>query len=215
MYSSPKCGMHEMAHTADGLLIESVLNGCSDEFEKLMKRYDREIRRIVGAMVTNRQDRQDIVQDIWLSVYQRLSSLRDPERFPQWLRAIARNRCLAHVGDRKHRELAWTEVQPEEGAVSVWPGDEHLDRAKRRSVRKAVATLSHALGRTVAMYYFTGYSCDEVSSRMNVPVGTVKRRLSEARSKLRSMFRDWSHLPAEGGLDLRHLIVAAPICTSF
>ena len=78
-----------MAHTADGLLIESVLNGCSDDFEKLMKRYDREIRRIVGAMVTNRQDRQDIVQDIWLSVYQRLSSLRDPERFPQWLRASA------------------------------------------------------------------------------------------------------------------------------
>lgn len=204
-----------MAHTADGLLIEGVMNGCPDDFEKLVKRHDREIRRIVGAMVRNRQDKQDIVQDIWLSVFQRLSSLRDPERFPQWLRAIARNRCLAHVGDRKNRETAWSEVHPEEGAGSAWPGDEHLDRAKRRSVRKAVATLSHALGRTVAMYYFTGYSCDEVSTRMNVPVGTVKRRLSEARSKLRSMFRDWSQLPAEGGLDLRHLIVAAPICTGF
>ena len=204
-----------MAHTADGLIIENVLNGCPDDFEKLVKRYDREIRRIVGAMVRNRQDKQDIVQDIWLSAYQRLSSLRDPERFPQWLRTIARNRCLAHVGDLQHREKAWSEVQTEEGAGTAWPGDEHLDRAKRRSVRKAVATLSHALGRTVAMYYFTGYTCDEVSTRMNVPVGTVKRRLSEARNKLRSMFRDWSQLPAEGGLDLRHLIVAAPICTGF
>ena len=201
-----------MAHTADGLIIESVLNGCPDDFEKLVRRYDREIRRIVGSMVRNRQDEQDIVQDIWLSVYQRLSSLRDRERFPQWLRAIARNRCLAHVGDRKHRDTAWTEVRPEE---SVWPGDEHLKRADSRRVRKAVETLSHALRRTVAMYYFTGYSCDEVSTRMNVPVGTVKRRLSEARSKLRSMFRDWSRHPAEGGLDLRHLIVAAPICTGF
>lgn len=204
-----------MAHAADGLIIESVLNGCPDDFEKLVKRYDREIRRIVGAMVTNRQDKQDIVQDIWLSAYQRLSSLRDPERFPQWLCAIARNRCLAHVGDREHRETAWTEVHPEEVASSAWPGDEHLDRAKRRRMRNAVATLSHALGRTVAMYYFTGYSCDEVSTKMNVPVGTVKRRLSEARRKLRSMFRNWSQLPAEGGLDLRHLIVAAPICTGF
>lgn len=204
-----------MAHTADGLIIENVLNGCPDDFEKLVKRYDREIRRIVGAMVRNRQDKQDIVQDIWLSAYQRLSSLRDRERFPQWMRTIARNRCLAHVGDLQRRETAWTEVQKEEGAGTAWPGDEHLDRAKRRSVRKAVATLSHALGRTVAMYYFTGYTCDEVSTRMNVPVGTVKRRLSEARSKLRSMFRDWSQLPAEGGVYLRHLIVAAPICTGF
>lgn len=204
-----------MVHTADGLIIESVLNGCPDDFEKLVKRYDREIRRIVGPMVRNRQDEQDIVQDIWLSVYQRLSSLRDPERFPQWLRAIARNRCLAHVGDLQHRETAWTEVQPEEGAEGAWPGDEHLKRANRRRVRKAVETLSQALRRTVAMYYFTGYTCDEVSTRMNVPVGTVKRRLSEARSKLRGMFRDWSRYPAEGGLDLRHLIVAAPICTGF
>ena len=204
-----------MAHTADGLLIENVLNGCSDDFEKLVVRYDREIRRIVDAMVRNRQDRQDIVQDIWLTVFQRMSTLRDPERFAQWLRTIARNRCIAHVGDRKHRETAWSEVQPEEGAGSAWPGDEHLDRAKRRSVRKAVATLSHALGRTVAMYYFTGYSCNEVSTRMNVPVGTVKRRLSEARSRLRRMFRDWSPYQAEGGLDLRQLIVAAPICTGF
>ena len=204
-----------MAHTADGLIIESVLNGRPDDFEKLVRRYDREIKRIVGSMVKNRQDKQDIVQDIWLSVYQRLSSLRDRERFPQWLRAIARNRCLAHVGDRKYREAAWTEVLPEEGAGGAWPGDEHLKRANSRRVRKAVETLSQALRRTVAMYYFTGYSCDEVSTRMNVPVGTVKRRLSEARSKLRNMFRDWSRYPAEGGLDLRHLIVAAPICTGF
>lgn len=201
-----------MAHAADGLIIESVLNGCPDDFEKLVKRYDREIKRVVGSMVRNRQDEQDIVQDVWLSVYQRLSSLRDPERFPQWLRAIARNRCLAHVDDLQHRETAWTEVRPEEGA---WPGDEHLKRANSRRVRKAVKTLSQALRRTVAMYYFTGYTCDEVSTRMNVPVGTVKRRLSEARSKLRSMFSDWSRYPAEGGLDLRHLIVAAPICTGF
>ena len=65
------------------------------------------------------------------------------------------------------------------------------------------------------MYYFTGYSCDEVSLRMDVPVGTVKRRLSEARSKLRNMFRNWSRNPFEGSLDLRHLIVAAPICSGF
>ena len=201
-----------MAHTADGLIIESVLNGCPDDFEKLVKRYDREIKRIVGSMVRNHQDEQDIVQDIWLSVYQRLSSLRDPGRFPQWLRAIARNRCLAHVGDLQHQETVWTEIRPEE---SAWPGDEHLKRADSRRVRKAVKTLSQALRRTVAMYYFTGYTCDEVSMRMNVPVGTVKRRLSEARSKLRSMFRDWSQSSAEGGLDLRHLIVAPPLCTGF
>ncbi len=201
-----------MAHTADGLIIASVLNGCPDDFEKLVKRYDREIRRIVGSMVGNRQDAQDIVQDTWLSAFQRLSSLRDPERFPQWLRVIARNRCLAHAGARKNQETDWSEARPEEPA---WPGDEHAKRANSRRLHKAVDTLSQALRRTVDMYYFTGYSCDEVSTRMNVPVGTVKRRLSEARGKLRSMFGNWSRHPFEGSLDLRHLIVAAPICTGF
>ncbi len=201
-----------MATSADGLVIESVLNGCPDDFEKLVNRYDREIRQLVRSMVRNRQDEQDVLQDIWLTVYQRLSSLRKPERFPQWLRTIARNRCLAHVGDQKNREAKWTEAQPEE---SAWPGDEHIKRANSRSVRKAVAALSQALRRTVTLYYFTGYSCDEVSSRLDIPVGTVKRRLSEARRKMRSMFRDRANYPTEGWLDLRHLIVAAPICTGF
>ncbi len=201
-----------MAHTTDGIIIENVLNGCPDDFEKLVKRYDREARRIVGSMVRNRQDAQDVLQDIWISAYQRLSSLRDPERFPQWLRVIARNRCLAHLDDLKNQGTDWSEIHPE---AHAWSGDEHLNRATSRTVRSAVGTLSQALRRTVAMYYFTGYSCDEVSTRMNVPVGTVKRRLSEARSKLRSMFRNWSQYPAEGSLDLRHLIVAAPICTGF
>ncbi len=201
-----------MAHTTDGIIIENVLNGCPDDFEMLVNRYDREIKRIVGVMVRNRQDEQDIVQDIWLSAYQRLSSLRERDRFPQWLRVIARNRCFAHLVDRKNQGEEWSEVQHGEPA---WPGDEHLKRAKNRRVQRAVDTLSQALRRTVDMYYFTGYSCDEVSTRMNVPVGTVKRRLSDARSKLRSIFRNWSQYPAEGSLDLRHLIVAAPICTGF
>ena len=71
-----------MAHTADGIIIENVLNGCPDDFERLVIRYNREIKRIVGSMVRNRQDEQDILQDIWLSAYQRLSSLRDRDRFP-------------------------------------------------------------------------------------------------------------------------------------
>ncbi len=201
-----------MAHTADGIIIDSVLNGCTDDFETLVKRYDREIRHVVGSMVRNRQDVQDIVQDVWISAYQQLSSLRDRERFFHWLRVIARNRCLAHVGDLRNRGEEWPELEPGHDA---WPGDEHLKRANSRKVRRGVNALSQALRRTVAMYYFTGYSCDEVSLRMDVPVGTVKRRLSEARSKLRNMFRNWSRNPFEGSLDLRHLIVAAPICSGF
>ena len=201
-----------MAHTADGIIIENVLNGCSDDFETLVKRYDREIRRVVGSMVSNRQDAQDIVQDVWLSAYERLASLRDRERFLQWLRTIARNRCLAHVGDLRNRGEEWLEI---EHGLDAWPGDEHQKRATSRKVRHGVNALSQALRRTVAMYYFTGYTCDEVSMRMDVPVGTVKRRLSEARGKLRSMFRNWSRSPFEGSLDLRHLIVAAPICYGF
>ena len=201
-----------MAQMADGLIIESVLNGCPDDFEKLVVRYDREIKRIVGAMIGNRQDAQDIVQDTWLSAYQRLSTLREPERFPQWLRVIARNRCLAHMDGRKSEGAGLPEDHSGEPA---WAGDEHRKRADSRRVRRAVKTLSQVLRRTVAMYYFSGYTCDEVSTRMNVPVGTVKRRLSDARGKLRNLFEDWSRHPAERGLDLSQLIVAAPICTGF
>lgn len=200
-----------MVRTADWAIIERVMNGRPDEFELLVKKYDYKIQQIVISLVRNVQDQQDMNQDIWMFAFQHLSSLREPDRFPQWLYVIARNRCRKYLRERKSRGMAITELQTE---TPVSLEDEHLKRAKNRRIQKAMGNLSKSLQRTITMYYFAGCSCNEVSTIMDVPVGTVKRRLSEARKKLRTIFKGWSQYPAETTLHLRSIIIAAPICTT-
>jgi len=199
-----------MTHTADIAIIESVLDGHPEAFERLVHKYDRQLSRFVGAMVRNRLDAQDIVQDVWLVAYEHLPALRDRKRFSAWLRVIARNQCLTHACEPKVNYAQWSNEWEDE---LHHPDDEHLKRARSRVVRKAVRSLSQALHRTVTMHYFNGYTCDEVSHQMKVPVGTVKRRLSDARSKLRNMFGNWPRFPLPDNLGLPSLVIALPICS--
>ena len=192
-----------MAAKLDALLINKTLSGETENFEVLIQKYSPEVERYVHSIVQDPLDVQDILQDIWMIAYQRLDSLRDHTKFINWIYSIARNNCRAYL---KGPTL---EGIPEENVLThecAHPEDEHIKREKKRQLLKAVDSLSQKLKRTVTLHYLTGYSCPEVSTTLNVPVGTVKRRLSDARKELRRIFKDWSQQSGQDSLGARSLV---------
>ena len=178
--------MNKPLSLSDAELIRRILDGESDVFEILMTRHETSLLRYVLSLINHGHDAQDITQDIWLSAYQHLNEIKNAENFKNWLYAIARNRCRYYLGRR---------VEPlqlfDDHTELFDPEDEHIRRARRRRVLNAVASLSQILRKTVTLYYITGYTCSEVSHRLNVPVGTVKRRLADARKQLKLVFNQW------------------------
>lgn len=178
-----------MGACTDTQLIQRTLAGHVGDFDSLVSKYNDDIERYVTTKVKNPLDAQDIQQEIWMNAYQNLASLRDPTRFLNWLIVIAGNACKVHL---KGQNNAPQEFTGEVSVLPFQPDEEHLHRARQRRLLRAVDSLSQTLKRTVSLHYLTGYSCPEVSTKLNVPVGTVKRRLSDARKKLKSLFNDWS-----------------------
>ena len=182
-----------MLQSIDVALIRQTIAGDPGSFERLVTRYERSLTRYLRSRVDHDSDVQDLSQDIWLSAFQHLGDLKRPEQFGGWLFTIARNRCRAHFNRQRHAvEISDAHV------VVVHPDDEHLRRVNRRLVINAVSSLSHILRRTVTLYYVAGYTCGEVSHRLNVPVGTVKRRLSDARKQLKTVMKNWYQIPRNG-----------------
>lgn len=169
----------------DGDLVLQFNAGNNEAFNALLKRYEIKLNRYVNKIVKHDQDTQDLTQDIWLQVYEHLNELRSPEHFGVWLFTIAKNRCRYHLGQKG--KIIQT---PLDGQELVDPNEEHVRQAQRRQVKRALSSLSTMLRKTVTLYYLTEYTTGEVSSSLNVPVGTVKRRLSDARKKLKSLFND-------------------------
>ena len=98
-------------------LIQRVLSGDDTAFSTLVRKYQKSVHALAWRKLGDFHIAEDITQDTFLKAYQRLSTLKEPQRFSSWLYVIAANGCKAWL--RKKR--LWTPV---------------VGRHKQRTVRK-------------------------------------------------------------------------------
>ena len=84
----------------DNSLIERILAGETDAFECIIRDYGRLVNHIVYRMIPNITDREDICQDVFVKVYQNLSSFRSDAKLSTWIGRITTNRCLDFLGKK-------------------------------------------------------------------------------------------------------------------
>ena len=102
----------------DAQLIQRVLKGDDTAFSALVKKYQRSVHALAWRKIGDFHIAEDITQDTFLQAYQRLSTLKEPQRFASWLYVIAANYCQ--------------NVAPEETFVNAVVG-KHKQRAIRKS----------------------------------------------------------------------------------
>lgn len=159
-------------------LIQAVLAQDDDRaFEELVEQSYRLVRKVAAPIVPEWAV-DDAVQETYILVYQKLHHLRDPESFPSWLSRIALNVCYKW----QNKKQVTTEVQAEH-AVSE-PHESPLD------IKAALATLSGKERNVLILREYIGLSYDEIAQAVDVPIGTVRSRLSKARDRVRKFFAD-------------------------
>ncbi len=152
-------------------------DGDSAAFAELVHQFQDAVAGVVIARLGRAPDAEDIMQESFLVAYERLADLREPPGFGPWVCGIARNLTLRFLRDRRRRaEVPADMVAPSVGPAAEEPGD----------VLEAVRRLPGRLGEPVTLFYINGYSTREVADLLNVPPGTVRRRLHEARKHLRT-----------------------------
>ena len=125
---------------------------------------------------------EDAVQSAFVTAWSRLDELRDPNAFPGWFRQIVRTHTRRII--RRRHDVA------DNGDRSVPSPLEIAESAERaRIVRSAVASLPRRTGEAAALHYLHELEIREIASRLDIPTGTVKRRLHDARARLREMLK--------------------------
>ncbi len=131
-------------------------------------------------LLGNHEEAQDAVQDAWVDIFKGLRSLRSDAAFPVWALRIVTRKCAALIKG-KQRDRSITASVAEDRSQSTVPSP-----AETRDLARAIAALPPAQAATIALFYIEGLSLTEVSIALDVPIGTVKSRLSEARKNLKS-----------------------------
>ena len=138
--------------------------------------------RVALSVLRRPDDAEDVVQDAALTALGRISELRDPAAVGPWLRMIVRNACRMRL---RGPSVIPVESLPHTLSGSVDP--QHLlDRhAMRDGVWHAIGRLAPHLRTVTLLRYFSGVTrYDEIAALCDIPVGTVRSRLNEARRQL-------------------------------
>jgi RNA polymerase sigma-70 factor (ECF subfamily) len=172
-------------------LIEEAQDGDVRAFETLLADHLPQIRRFARGFAATPFDADDLAQEALLKVYKSLRLFRYQSAFSTWLYAVVRNVFLDATKSRAGRERSMEDsLQPghtrdlDGGA----PADERLDREEERErLWRALRQVPPEFRTALVLFDIEGKSYDEVAAIENVPVGTVKSRLSRGRSHLRRL----------------------------
>lgn len=137
---------------------------------------ENSLYRVAKTILINNADCEDAVQETILRAWERQSTLRQPEYFKTWLTRILINECNRLA--KKRPDTMALEDCGELAAADGGPVDADL--------REGILRLPRKLRTAVVLYYIEGYSVQETAQLTRVPAGTVKSRLSKARSLLRA-----------------------------
>jgi len=165
-------------------LVEKAQRGDLEAFGRLVERFQDAVFGAAYALVGNFHDAQDLAQESFIRAWSRLDKLRDPDRFPGWLYRITRNCCLDFL--RRRETGAVPLSQDNVPASDVPTAPETLEKAEmREAVLDAIRSLSEPNRLATTLFYIDGYTVEEVAQFLEVPPGTVKRRLHDSRQRLK------------------------------
>lgn len=134
---------------------------------------------------------QDVVQDSFLTAYQKIDQLRDPAAFPGWLKRIVLTYCN-RVTRRQAPSLM--PLEDEDAPLQADPAASAEDRDRKEQVNRAVRALPDHEREVTELFYITGYSQQEIADQLALPLTTVKKRLQYAREHLRETMPPMSRL---------------------
>lgn len=178
----------------DGELITGAIDGRTDGFEELVRRYQRPITSYVFRMVGNYESALDVTQEVFIKVYNSLTKYSPEYKFSTWLYRIAHNAAVDHLR-RNSVNVQSLEAENSEGTFelqiesrSATPEQEHERSEWRSEIESVVRCLPPAYRDLILLRHARDLSYDEIAEVMSLPLGTVKNRLFRAREMMRDMF---------------------------
>ena len=163
----------------DEQCVRSCLDGHPEAFRHLVDRYQSSLTRCLCARLGNAEEAAEVAQETFVRAYFALGELRKPSAFFSWLWGIAdRVAKEAQCAAKRRRIVSWEQA---EAAELAGKDDVPIDT----EVTEAVAKLPDVYREVIALRFYGGQSCAEISRQLDVPLGTVTQRLSRAYRLLR------------------------------
>lgn len=172
---------------ADAILVARVLAGEKQAFIALVNEYQRLVSHLVFRLIPDAWDREEVCQDVFVRVHQKLNTFRFESKLGTWISRIAFNTALNFIKIRRP-VLQPFDNEPEFQAAG--PGELDDERRLIELVHRRMGGLSVEEKSILTFHHLEGMSVTEISEIMGRPEGTIKSDLFRARKRLKDELED-------------------------
>jgi RNA polymerase sigma factor (sigma-70 family) len=168
-------------------LIDQVKKGNTNAFRYIVANQQKLVAHIVGRIIRDRDEIQDVCQEVFIKVFQRINEFRGESRFSTWIASIAYHQCLNHL--RKKRRLNEVNFE-EDGSVGNLKSETTPDRIfenneTKRVLKTVVESLPLAYRTVITLYYLEEFSYTEIEQITGMAESSIKSNLYRARAILK------------------------------
>jgi len=177
---------------AEEPVIEAIRGGDRYGFEEFVRRRNRWVRGVIFGVLGNRDCVDDVSQQVWTTVWQRIGELRDSRSWRPWLYRLARNAAVdaGRALTRRRNDLQRIATDKAERADSPAPDAKVVLEEQHREVLAAIQALPAIYREPFVLRHVNGWTYREIGEVMGLPIDTVETRLVRARRLLRESLKD-------------------------
>lgn len=188
-----------MMRENDVQLIHRTLSGDEEAFSILVGKYRKSVHAFAWRKVGDFHYAEEITQDVFLQVYRKLGTLRNPHQFVGWLYVIADRLCINWV---RRRKFAPVELLEDANCSEINGFSYRCYESEQREIAAAdyrceiIQSLLHKLPererKVVMLYYLSEMTVKEIGKFLGISVNTIKSRLRRARKRLQTQKEELS-----------------------
>lgn len=174
----------------DAELIQQTLEGDQRAFSALVRKYQKPLHALVWRKIGDFHIAEEITQDIFLNVYKKLQTLKNPNLFAGWLYVSATRRCHAWLKKKQIPMESLEIMSPEELEALAYvqyhteQQEEIINEQQREIVKRLLQKLPESERTVVTLHYLGDMTCEDISKFLGVSPNTIKSRLHRARKRL-------------------------------
>ncbi len=171
---------------SDDELVGLAQTGMREAFDLLVRRHQGPSLQLAWKYLGDTALAKDACQAAFLEVFRALPRYQARGRFTFWLRRILINQCRMTDRSDRIRDRATDSLAREPSRQTERPDEQLLQRERRMAIEAALQDLSEKLREVAVLRYGAGNTLEEIAEILELPIGTVKSRLSSAVAGLRA-----------------------------
>ena len=165
-------------------LVKMCLDGKQEAFSELVSRYKRLIYSVVYNMLKNKEEVNDVAQEVFIRIYKSLHKYNPDYKFSTWAVKITTNLCLDILRKKKIDAVSIDDAIGVSSDVDT-PETKYIKKERSEKIREAIESLPEKYRMPIVLFHQHGLSYQEMTEVLKEPMTIIKNRLYRARLMLR------------------------------